>query len=150
MDDDPKLPSIEEEFAELDAELKRIAALPVQTPEQRNALLMALEAIRADWMTKAQADAPPWRKLIDSAMATAFDGLINDLALNTSETNMKLDPAMVQKHLRPVFDSLAEGLKQNLVQKFGKRPPPGQPPPKVDGADVAAMLFTLFGPSKKK
>ena len=149
--DDKDLPSIEEEFAELDAELKRIASLPVQTPEQRNALLVALEALRADWEARARGDVPPWRKTVDQAVAKAFDGLILDLQRSGDATGaFKLDAPLLQAHLRPVFDALAEGLKQNLVQKFGKRPPPGTPPPKVDGADVAAMLLTLLGPPKKK
>ena len=146
-----ELPTIEDEFAELDAELKRLAAMPVQTPEQRNALLITLEALRADWQARAQADAPAWRQAVDAAVARGFDGLAADLVrAGGSGGQFQLDAAMVQTHLRPVLDALADGLKQNLVAKFGRRPPPGTPPPKVDGADVAAMFLTLFGPPKKK
>jgi hypothetical protein len=150
--DEPDLPSIEDEFADLDSELKRIASLPVETAEQRNALLVALEAMRADWEAKGRAhpDAPEWRRAVDRGIAGAFDGLIGDLARAGSGGAFNFDNALLQAHLRPVFDVLADGLKRNLVQKFGQRPPPGVPPPKVDGADVAAMLLTLFGPPKKK
>jgi len=41
-------------------------------------------------------------------------------------------------------------VEQNFAEKFAKRPPLGAPQPKVDGADVAAMFLTLFGPPKKK
>jgi hypothetical protein len=146
-----ELPTIEDEFAELDAELKRIAAMPVETPEQRNALLMTLEALRADWEARARADAPEWRKQVDAAVAKGFDGLREDLQrAGRSGANFQLDGPTIQHHLRPVLDALADGLKQNLVAKFGKRPPPGAPPPQVDAADMAAMFLTLFGPPKKK
>jgi hypothetical protein len=148
--DDKDLPSIEEEFAELDAELKRIASLPVETPEQKNALLIALQGLRDDWAAKRRPDAPPWRLTVDAAVGKALDGLIADLGRSSQQAQVSFDAALLQSHLRPIFDALGEGLKQNLVQKFGQRPKPGEAPPKVDGADVAAMLFTLFGPTKKK
>jgi hypothetical protein len=154
MDDDKKLPSIEEEFAELDAELKRISALPVETPEQRNGLLLALENLRAEWLEKGRAlpaDAPPWRRAVDDAITVGFDGIIGDLQRGgVPGYQFNLSNELVMRHLKPVFDALTDGLKQNLVTKFGKRPPPGAPPPKVDAADVAGMLVTLFGPNKKK
>jgi hypothetical protein len=151
--DEKDLPSIEEEFAELDAELKRISSLPVHTPEQQNALLVALQSLRAEWEEKAKVhgEAPLWRRLVDNSVQKALDGLIGDLGRGSVQGGaIHFDNALVQSHLKPVFEALTDGLKQNLVEKFGKRPPPGAPPPKVDGADVAAMLLTLFGPNKKK
>jgi hypothetical protein len=152
MDDErPALIGIEEEFAQLDAELKRIAAMPAETPEQRNALLLALQGFRAEWNDKVRAgdDAPAWRRSIDGAIARGFDGLIAALG-RTGDGAGGISQQMLQEHLKPVFDELGVGLRQNLVEKFGKRPPPGTPPPQVNAADVAGMLFTLFGPPKQK
>lgn len=152
---DDELPSIEQEFAELDAELKRIAAMPLRTREQQNALLVALESLRDGWQKKGRAhlDAPPWRRVVDEAVTVAFDGLLAEVragAADAAGSLLRLDPQMLQRHIRPVFDAVADGLRQNLVQKFGKKQPPGAPPPEVDGTDVAAILLTLFGPTKKK
>ncbi len=153
MDGDKDLPSIEDEFSELDREMKRIAAMPTATPEQQNALLIALESLREDYNQKlaARTDGPEWRRVVDAGVTRAFDGLILDLRRKVSfGGNVQLDSQMVQQHLEPVFFAVAAALQKNLVEKFGKRPPPGTPPPKVDGADLAAMLFTLFGPAGKK
>jgi hypothetical protein len=155
MDDerrmDDELLSIEDEFAELDAELKRLAAMPVETPEQKNAMLLTLEALRADWQARVKADAPAWRRAVDEAVAKGFDGLAEEVKrAGQGNEHFQLDAPLIQKHLAPVIEALADGLKRNLVEKFGKRPPPGAPQPKVDGADVAAMFLTLFGPPKKK
>jgi len=151
---DGELPSIEDEFAELDAELKRIAAMPLRTREQQNALLMALESLRDGWHNKgrAQNDAPAWRRVVDDAIAAAFDGVLTEVRASAGDAAgiVRLEPQMLQRHMRPVFDAVANGLRQNLVQKFGKAQPPGAPAPQVDGADVAAILLTLFGPTKKK
>lgn len=151
MADETRLPSIEEEFAELDAELKRIAAMPLRTREQQNSLLMALESLRDGWQKKgrAQVDAPPWRRLVDDAIAAAFDGVLGEVRVGAHDA-VRLDPQLLQRHLRPVFDALADGLRRNLVQKFGKPQPPGAPPAQVDAADVAGILLTLFAPPKKK
>lgn len=151
---DQKLPSIEEEFAELDAELKRIAAMPLRTREQQNALVVALESLRDGWQQKGRAhvDAPPWRRVVDEAVTVAFDGLLAEVRAGAADAagTLRLDPQMLQRHIRPVFDAVADGLRQNLVHKFGKPQPPGAPPPEVDGTDVAAILLTLFKPPKKK
>jgi len=151
---DTELPSIEEEFAELDAELKRIAAMPLRTREQQNALVVALESLRDGWQKKGRAhlDAPAWRRVVDEAITTAFDGLLAEVRAGAADGagGLRLDPQMLQRHLRPVLDAVADGLRRNLVQKFGKPQPPGAPPPEVDGTDVAAILLTLFGPTKKK
>ena len=151
---DTELPSIEEEFAELSTELERIAALPLRTREQQNALLMALESLRDGWQKKGRASAnvPEWRRLVDDAIAAAFDSVLGEVRATAGDAdgNVRLDPQMVQRHLRPVFDAVADGLRRTLVQKFGKPQPPGAPPAQVDAADVAAILLTLFGPTKKK
>jgi hypothetical protein len=151
---DGELPSIDEEFAQLDAELKRIAAMPLRTPEQQNALLMALESLRDGWHERGRArnDAPAWRRVVDEAIAAAFDGVLSEVRGSAGDPagTVRLDPQMLQRHMRPVFDAVADGLRRNLVQKFGKAQPPDGPPPQVDGADVAAILLTLFGPTKKK
>jgi len=151
---DRELPTIEQEFAELDAELKRIAALPLRTREQQNALVMALESLRDGWQEKAKVrtDAPEWRRLVDDAIAAAFDSILGEVRASAAsgDTQLKLQPEMLQRHLRPVLDAVADGLRRNLVQKFGKPQPPGAPPPQVDAADVAGILLTLFGPPKKK
>jgi hypothetical protein len=148
---DNELPSIEEEFAELDAELKRIAAMPLRTREQQNSLLAALESLRDGWQQKGRArtDGPEWRRIVDEAIAKAFDGLLLEVRDGAANV-VRLDPQMLQRHLRPVFDAVADGLRRNLVQKFGKKQPPGAPPPQVDATDVAGILHTLFGPPKKK
>lgn len=151
---DTKLPSIEEEFAALDVELKRIAAMPLRTREQQNALLMALESLRDGWQQKGRAlgDAPAWRRVVDEAISAGFDGVLAEVRASAGDAGgvVRLDPQMLQRHMRPVLDAVADGLRQNLVQKFGKPQPPGAPPPQVDGADVAGILLTLFGPPKKK
>ena len=49
-----------------------------------------------------------------------------------------------------VAEAIGEGLRKNLVNKFGGPKVPGAPLPEVDGADVAAILLTLFKPPKKK
>jgi hypothetical protein len=151
---DTELPSIEEEFAELDAELKRIAAMPLHTREQQNALLMALESLRDGWHKKgrAQSDAPAWRRVVDDSIAFAFDGVLAEVRASAGNAAgvVRLDPEMLQRHMRPVFDAVADGLRRNLVRKFGTPPPPGAPPPEVDGADVDAPLPPLFRPTKKK
>jgi hypothetical protein len=151
---DTELPSIEEEFAELDAELKRISALPLRTREQQNTLVLALESLRDSWQKKARArpDLPEWRRLVDDAIAAAFDSVLGEVRTSAGDADgkVRLDPQMLQRHLRPVLDAVADGLRRNLVQKFGKPQPPGAPPPEVDTADVAAILLTLFGPTKKK
>jgi hypothetical protein len=155
---DSKLPGIEEEFAELDRELKRLAAMPLRTREQQNALLMALESLRDGWQKKGRApDAPGWRRVIDEAISTAFDGLLAEMRADAGDPtkaaqagNVSLDPRLLQRHFRPVFDAIADGLRKNLVQKFRGPQQPGAPTPEVDSADVAAILLTLFGPTKKK
>ncbi|MCA1664381.1 MAG: hypothetical protein LC659_08960 [Myxococcales bacterium] len=152
---DRELPSIDEEFAELDAELERIAAMPLRTREQQNALLMALESLRDGWHEKGRArgDAPTWRRVVDEAIAVAFDGVLAEVRAGAGDAGgvVRLEPQMLQRHMRPVLDAVADGLRQNLVHKFGgKAQLPGAPPPEVDGADVAAILLTLFGPTKKK
>lgn len=152
---DSELPSIEEEFAELDAELKRIAAMPLRTREQQNQLLLALESLRDGWQKKGRAaNAPPWRRFIDEAISRAFDGLLAEVRARagdiTSGGAVQLDPQMLQRHVRPVFDAVADGLRINLKQKFGGPQAPGSKPPDVDSADVAGILLTLFGKPKKK
>jgi len=81
-----------------------------------------------------------------------FDSVLGELraTIGNRDGRAQLDSAMLTRHLRPVLDAVADGLRRNLVQKFGKPQPPGAPPPQVDGADVAAILLTLFGPPKKK
>jgi hypothetical protein len=150
MDED--FPSIEEEFAQLDAELKRIAQLPVRTPEQQDALIVALESLRADWETKwkARENAPAWRAAVDTAIVNAFDELIRNARKRGSDGAFRIDPEMVKRALEPVLQELSDGLRKNLVDKFGKKPPPGTTPPKVDSTDVAAILLTVFGPPPKK
>ena len=151
---DGELPSIEEEFAALDAELKRIAAMPLRTREQQNALVVALESLRDGWQKKgrAQLDAPAWRRVVDEAVTAAFDGILAEVRAGAGDAAgvVRLDPQMLQRHLRPVLDAVADGLRKNLVHKFGKPQPPGAPPPEVDGTDVAAILLTLLRPTKKK
>ncbi|HEX6836376.1 MAG TPA: hypothetical protein VF334_07365 [Polyangia bacterium] len=151
---DSELPSIEDEFAALDAEIKRIAAMPLRTREQQNALLVALESLRDGWQKKgrAQPEAPPWRRVVDEAITAAFDGILAEVRAGAAEAAgvVRLDPLMLQRHLRPVLDAVADGLRRNLVQKFGKPQPPGAPPPEVDGTDVAAIFLTLFSKPKKK
>jgi hypothetical protein len=148
---DLELPSIEEEFAELDAELKRIAAMPLRTREQQSALLLALESLRDGWQQKGRArpNAPAWRRVVDDAIAAAFDGVLGEIRAGGGE-GLRLEPQMLQRHLGPVFDAVADGLRRNLVEKFGKPQAPGAPPAQVDAADVAGILLTLFGPPKKK
>jgi len=151
---DGELPSIEEEFAELDVELKRIAAMPLRTREQQNQLLLALESLRDGWQKKGRApNAPPWRRVVDEAISVAFDGLLAEVRARAGDIaggGVQLDPQLLQRHIRPVFDAVADGLRMNLKQKFGGPQAPGSKPPDVDSADVAAILLTLFGPKKKK
>ncbi|MGZ3430023.1 MAG: hypothetical protein ACXVCV_25405 [Polyangia bacterium] len=151
---DTELPSIEQEFAELDAELKRIAALPLRTREQQNTLVMALESLRDSWLQKGRAhgDRPEWRRVVDEAIIAAFDSVLAEVRASAGDADgkVRLDPQLVQRHLRPVFDAVAEALRRKLVQKFATPQPPGAPSPEVDGADVAAVLLTLFAPKKTK
>jgi hypothetical protein len=149
---DDEFPSIEEEFAQLDAELKRIAQLPVRTPEQQDALIVALETLRSDWEArwKAKEGAPAWRGAVDAAIVNAFDELVRNARKRGPDGTFRIDPEMVKRALEPVLQELSDGLRKNLVDKFGQRPPPGTPPPKVDSTDVAAMLLTVFGPPPKK
>lgn len=151
---DGELPTIDEEFAELNAELARVAAMPLKTREQQDSVLVMLESLRDSWHEKGRAKthAPEWRRLVDDSIAAAFDSVLGELraTIGNRDGRAQLDSAMLTRHLRPVLDAVADGLRRNLVQKFGKPQPPGAPPPQVDGADVAAILLTLFGPPKKK
>jgi hypothetical protein len=151
---DGDLPSIEEEFAQLNTELERIAALPLRTPEQQNALVVALESLRDAWQQKGkgQPGLPEWRRVVDAAIGTAFDGVLGELraAASAGHGKLQLDAQLLQRHLKPVLDEIANGLRRNLVQKFGTPPPPGAPPLEVEAADVAGILLTLFGPPPKK
>ena len=151
---DGDLPSIDEEFAQLNVELARVAAMPLRTREQQNSLLVMLESLRDGWREKgrAQSNAPEWRRLVDDSIAAAFDSVLGELraTIGNRDGKPQLDSAMLNRHLRPVLDAVADGLRRNLVQKFGKPQPPGTPPAQVDAADVAGILLTLFGPTKKK
>jgi hypothetical protein len=149
---DDELPSIEEEFAQLDAELKRIAQLPVRTPEEQNAVILMLENLRNNWEEayKAKEGAPAWRHSVDAAIVNAFEELLRNVRKGAADGTFRLDNEMVKRAIEPVLHELSAGLQKNLFDKFAKRPPPGTPPPKVDGADVAAILFSVFGPAPKK
>lgn len=149
-----ELPSIEAEFAELEGELARLAIMPVHTQEQHNTLVIALETLRDAWHKRAQApDAPGWRRAAEEAVSTGFDGVLGEVRASAAEVSrgkVQLDSQMLQRHMRPALDALADGLRRNLVQKFRAPVAPGAEPPKVDAADVAGILLTLFAPPKKK
>src|SRR3954468_6893808 len=121
MDDD--FPSIEEEFAQLDAELKRIAQLPVRTPEQQDALIVALESMRSDWEEKykAKEGAPDWRRAVDAAIVNAFEELLRTARKRGPDGTFRIDPMMIKRAVEPVLDELSAGLRKNLVEKFGQK-----------------------------
>jgi hypothetical protein len=153
-DDQKKPPTFGDELQGLDERLKRITTMPLGTEEQRTALLTTLTGLKQelDDSVRARPDAPGWRRSIDAALTVALDGIIGDFQRGSGAPagQLRLDPAMLRRHLEPVFLELSEALQRNFVEKFSQPRPPGAPPIQVDGADVAAMLLTLFGAPKKK
>jgi hypothetical protein len=150
-DEPPKVLSIDEEFAELARDLEKLRGLPQTTPEQKAHLQMVIEAMKQRWIEHVEKiGRQPWRAKIDQAITDAFDGVITESAKigPMGTVDFRLAPDAIQRHFAPLLGVAISGLQQRLVQRF-KAPPAGGSPPKVDGADMAAILATLFTKPKK-
>lgn|GEM_PF-37296 len=113
---------IDAEFAELEAEIQRIAELPTTAAPEKVALLAAL---REKWRARLKERAeeaekddkrPPWRKRIDKVLEGAIEEILEDQEVDLDgNLAFKLESATVQKHAPAVMQALASGLGEALT-----------------------------------
>jgi hypothetical protein len=145
---DELLPSLDEEFAALEAELQRLTATPPTSPADAQSLAGLLYALHAEWQKRAaeRPDRPRWQKRIDDTLQAAVTKVLGaGHTINAAgELGYKLDTAAAQAALPEVVGAVQEGLTQAFVDKWtAPRPEGGKPA--VDASDVGAVLAMLFG-----
>jgi hypothetical protein len=150
-----KVLSIDEEFAELEAELERITALPIAGGGEANQAFQALDQLRRKWLerTAARADAEGWKARVERACAEAFDRLLRLAHGIDAEGNLRFDlnQKSLGKHAGPLVGTAVESLADDFLKRWApKDAAPAETPRQVGPEDVAGLLAAILRPRPKK
>jgi len=146
--------SIDDEFAELEKELDRLTALPPTGVRDTSGIVLALGALKQTWDKRLETrfDRPVWQRKIDEAIARALSQILQAGQTIDRHGNLgfALDAAQVKEHAAPVVSSVMDGLEQEFMDKWVKKPAEPGKAPEVDAKDLGGLLSMLLRPQLKK
>lgn len=111
------LAEIEQEFAELTAEIEKINALPALGAPEKAAMI---ETLRTSWHARHEnkPERPQWRKTVDQAVDNAVDAVLRDSVEVDVDGNVlfNLKPDALGPHGKPLMNAAAIALRAKLTE----------------------------------
>jgi len=114
------LAELDAEFAELEAEVARINAMPQGWAQDQVDALLKLKEAWAEKLDELPEDRPEWRKRVDTLLASAAEGLIKEAHAVDVHGRMSFAPdsETMTKHGAPLVMAAMQGLAENLSKSL--------------------------------